>query len=320
MPQLGGYPGRCPSVTTISESSIVSSQPETERYYPLGASGGIVGTVIEPNAVAAPALPTGNERLTVQSGMAAIARRMQQPDSGLEVRDRVWLKIPIPKAVLGSEVVDWLYKHVEGFADRQEAKKMATQMLRAGFLKHTVDKTSFSGNCYYIFGDEASISSGLADVTIGDKTTTTTTSGGSGNGIGSAPWASLPTQTTTANQWEGQQWINHPAPSIYNPSAPPPSQNYGAFGGLAGLGGPEQQSVVSSGSAHSGNGKLRLAGSGSGSESDVGPSPMLGRPQPPIPRPVGAPGSIVSTEGGFVSRRPLPAALQGGPQAYQAHC
>lgn len=33
-------------------------------------------------------------------------------DSGLEVRNRLWLKITITNAFIGSDVVDWLYDKV----------------------------------------------------------------------------------------------------------------------------------------------------------------------------------------------------------------
>jgi segment polarity protein dishevelled len=47
--------------------------------------------------------------------MVAITTAMKRPDSGLEVRDRMWLKIKISNAFIGSEVVDWLYSNVDGF-------------------------------------------------------------------------------------------------------------------------------------------------------------------------------------------------------------
>jgi segment polarity protein dishevelled len=47
--------------------------------------------------------------------MADITRAMQRPESGLEVRDRMWLKIKISSAFIGSEVVDWLHTNVDGF-------------------------------------------------------------------------------------------------------------------------------------------------------------------------------------------------------------
>lgn len=56
-----------------------------------------------------------NQILDKDSGMLAIVRAMQKPDSGLEVRERTWLKIKIPNAFLGSDMVDWLLDKVEGF-------------------------------------------------------------------------------------------------------------------------------------------------------------------------------------------------------------
>uniref|UniRef100_A0A2I3FQE6 Dishevelled segment polarity protein 1 n=1 Tax=Nomascus leucogenys TaxID=61853 RepID=A0A2I3FQE6_NOMLE len=91
--------------------------------------------------------------LTVKSDMSAVVRVMQLPDSGLEIRDRMWLKITIANAVIGADVVDWLYTHVEGFKERREARKYASSLLKHGFLRHTVNKITFSEQCYYVFGD-----------------------------------------------------------------------------------------------------------------------------------------------------------------------
>ncbi len=40
------------------------------------------------------------------------------------------------------------------FQDRRDARKYVTQMLKAGFIKHTVNKTTFSEQCYYTFCDD----------------------------------------------------------------------------------------------------------------------------------------------------------------------
>lgn len=40
-------------------------------------------------------------RLTANTPMSVIVREMQKPDSGLEIRDRNWLKITIPNAFIG---------------------------------------------------------------------------------------------------------------------------------------------------------------------------------------------------------------------------
>ncbi|XP_056905061.1 segment polarity protein dishevelled homolog DVL-3 isoform X6 [Takifugu flavidus] len=91
--------------------------------------------------------------LTIQSDMPAVVRAMANPESGLEVRDRMWLKITIRSAFIGSEVVDWLHRNVEGFVDRREARKYAGNLLKAGYIRHTINKVTFSEQCYYVFGD-----------------------------------------------------------------------------------------------------------------------------------------------------------------------
>uniref|UniRef100_A0A1B6D6G1 Dishevelled n=1 Tax=Clastoptera arizonana TaxID=38151 RepID=A0A1B6D6G1_9HEMI len=125
------FPLRPPSVTTLTStsSSITSSLPDTE-----------IG-------------PFEDLRLNVSMDMISVVRAMARPDSGLEIRDRMWLKIVIPNAFIGADVVDWLETHVEGFVDRRDARKYASHMLKAGYIRHTVNKINFSEQCYYIFGD-----------------------------------------------------------------------------------------------------------------------------------------------------------------------
>ncbi|KAL7991101.1 hypothetical protein Chor_014531 [Crotalus horridus] len=67
--------------------------------------------------------------LSIHSDMATIVKAMASPESGLEVR---------------SDVVDWLYHHVEGFTDRRESRKYASNLLKAGYIRHTVNKITFS--------------------------------------------------------------------------------------------------------------------------------------------------------------------------------
>uniref|UniRef100_A0A8D3E5G8 Dishevelled segment polarity protein 2 n=1 Tax=Scophthalmus maximus TaxID=52904 RepID=A0A8D3E5G8_SCOMX len=117
------YPGSS-SLSTITSSSSVT---ETERF--------------------------DDFNLSLHSDMASVAKAMASPESGLEVRDRMWLKITIPNAFLGSDVVEWLFHHIEGFQDRREARKYASNLLKAGFIRHTVNKITFSEQCYYVFGD-----------------------------------------------------------------------------------------------------------------------------------------------------------------------
>lgn len=104
--------------------------------------------------------------LTVQTDMVAVVRAMARPDSGLEIRDRMWLKITIPNAFIGADVVEWLLTHVEGFIDRRDARKYASHLLRAGLIRHTVNKITFSEQCYYIFGDLCAAA--MSQLSLGD--------------------------------------------------------------------------------------------------------------------------------------------------------
>ncbi|XP_059848034.1 segment polarity protein dishevelled homolog DVL-3 [Hypanus sabinus] len=133
--------GMSPSMSTITStsSSITSSIPETERF--------------------------DDFHLSIHSDIVTIVKAMASPESGLEVRDRMWLKITIPNAFIGSDVVDWLYNHVEGFPDRREARKYASNLLKAGYIRHTVNKITFSEQCYYIFGD---LCGNMANLTLHD--------------------------------------------------------------------------------------------------------------------------------------------------------
>jgi hypothetical protein len=49
---------------------------------------------------------------------------------GLEIRDRMWLKITIPNAFIGADVVEWILARVQGISDRREARKYASHMLK----------------------------------------------------------------------------------------------------------------------------------------------------------------------------------------------
>lgn len=84
------------------------------------------------------------EPLSVNMPMSQIVQAMQRTDSGLEIRDRMWLKITIPNAFIGTDMIDWLLTHVEGFQERRDARKYASHLLKAGFIRHTVNKITFS--------------------------------------------------------------------------------------------------------------------------------------------------------------------------------
>merc|ERR1719206_1453160 len=254
---LGGgqHGGRAPSLTTLTSSSP-----------------SLASTV--------QAAGQGREEapLTVQSGMKAICVALQRPGSGLEVRDRLWLKITILQAFIGSDVVNWLYARVAGFADRREARKYASQMLKAGFIRHTVSKSSFSEQCYYAFGDLATASlqapgsHNLLKESSGSETDRDTLGPlpAPSHVPGTGAWAQYPAFAPPPQPHpQPHKDPGHPGPGfpsgglgpIYNP-APPPS-TYLQFG----LPHNNQSPSGSSGGASSI--RHQLAASGSGSDSEV---------------------------------------------------
>uniref|UniRef100_A0A4W3IQ13 Dishevelled segment polarity protein 3 n=1 Tax=Callorhinchus milii TaxID=7868 RepID=A0A4W3IQ13_CALMI len=219
--------GLSPSMSTITStsSSITSSIPETER----------------------------NE-------MATIVRAMMSPESGLEVRDRMWLKITIPNAFIGSDVVDWLYNHVEGFPDRREARKYASNLLKAGYIRHTVNKITFSEQCYYIFGD---VCGNMANLTLNDHD-------GSSGASDQDTLAPLP--HPGAAPWPIAFPYQYPPQHPYNPHPPGYHDVTGYTYGGGSAGSQHSEGSKSSGSNRSGSERRGGGGGGGGgkdgSESD----------------------------------------------------
>lgn len=139
--------------TSLADSTISTAYGNNGNYYHQNMIGGGLGCTT--TTTQGDSTRFGNEHLnlTIKTDMETLVRAMAAPDSGLDVRDRNWLKITIPNAFIGSDVVDWLFNHVEGFPDRRDARKYACDMLRFGFIRHAVNKVRFSEQCYYIFGD-----------------------------------------------------------------------------------------------------------------------------------------------------------------------
>ena len=72
------------------------------------------------------------------------------PGSGIPPRNGFcWITTISLKGVTEIDI-----KQKLNFQDRREARKYVTQMLKAGFIKHTVNKTTFSEQCYYTFCDD----------------------------------------------------------------------------------------------------------------------------------------------------------------------
>uniref|UniRef100_A0A146M1Z2 Segment polarity protein dishevelled DVL-3 n=1 Tax=Lygus hesperus TaxID=30085 RepID=A0A146M1Z2_LYGHE len=203
------YPLRPPSISTLdsNSSSVTSSIPDLDR-----------------------ALEELHLNATT-TDMLTVVRAMARPDSGLEIRDRLWLKITIPNAFIGADVVDWLEMHVEGLSDKRDARKYASQMLKAGYIKHTVNKITFSEQCYYIFGDFLSTDFGgmkLDDLGSADHDTVGPLPPPSGGPLhwpppGGAPNPYATTFLPYAPLQYSQCYTNEPSIYGYAPAPPPPA-------------------------------------------------------------------------------------------------
>ncbi|XP_014241712.1 segment polarity protein dishevelled homolog DVL-3 [Cimex lectularius] len=200
------YPLRPPSISTLesNSSSVSSSIPDIDRAL---------------------------EELHLNANttdMLTIVRAMARPESGLEIRDRLWLKITIPNAFIGADVVDWLESHVEGLSDKRDARKYASQMLKAGYIKHTVNKITFSEQCYYVFADLLSAEFGtlkIDDMANGDHDTVGPLPPPSGGPLhwpppGGAPHPYATTFLPYTPLPYSQCYTNEP--SIYGYAPPPP--------------------------------------------------------------------------------------------------
>lgn len=71
--------------------------------------------------------------------------------TGLDLRDREWLRVVIKDAFLGSDLIRWLSRNVYGFNGRRELKSYANQMLSLGLIKNPMTSGSFSERCFYTF-------------------------------------------------------------------------------------------------------------------------------------------------------------------------
>ncbi|KAL0970291.1 hypothetical protein UPYG_G00239950 [Umbra pygmaea] len=249
-------------IRPIDPAAWVSHSVALTGTYPPYTGSSALSTITSSSSV------TETERfddfnLSLHSDMASVAKAMASPESGLEVRDRMWLKITIPNAFLGSDVVEWLYHHIEGFQDRREARKYASNLLKAGFIRHTVNKITFSEQCYYIFGDFSDCENYMANLSLNDND-------GSSGASDQDTLAPLP--LSGATPWP----LLHSFPSFQYPhpysSQPPPYHELSSYSfapGSTGTASQHSEGSRSSGSNRSEGGERRRSSKG-GPGSTVG--------------------------------------------------
>lgn len=91
-----------------------------------------------------------NSGLRLTDDLNDIMYHLKSPDIGLEIKDRDWLKIHIPNAFLGSDLITWLERNVYGFNSNREVKKFAAKMLKERFIRDPISPNkSFSSRSYY---------------------------------------------------------------------------------------------------------------------------------------------------------------------------
>ncbi|MGH0176588.1 UNVERIFIED_CONTAM: hypothetical protein FKN15_073053, partial [Acipenser sinensis] len=163
--------------------------------------------------------------LSLHSDMASVAKAMASPESGLEVRDRMWLKITIPNAFLGTAVLS-------SCGDRRESRKYASNLLKAGFIRHTVNKITFSEQCYYIFGDFSDCENYMANLSLNDND-------GSSGASDQDTLAPLP----GATPWPMMHTFPYQYPHPYS-SQPPPYHELASYSYGPGSNGSQHSEVM----------------------------------------------------------------------------
>ena len=97
-----------------------------------------------------------NAKLTIDTDPVWVLRRMVHPNSGLEIANRKWLKIPFPNSFIGNDMVDWLIQNVSGFKNKKHAQNYAGMLLSKGFIRHVLDAKVFDKKRYYFFDGKTS--------------------------------------------------------------------------------------------------------------------------------------------------------------------
>ncbi|GMT14867.1 hypothetical protein PFISCL1PPCAC_6164, partial [Pristionchus fissidentatus] len=143
-------------------NSVCTEDDEEERMLYVQRRNGIPPRTLHPPSTAPPSRRGGGEhsegsgyteRLSSRMNPQSLINIIAHPNSGLSVKNRKWLKIPVNQSFIGVELVDWLVANVDDLKERKDAKKYANHLLEKGFIKHVVSKKDFTKKCYYVFND-----------------------------------------------------------------------------------------------------------------------------------------------------------------------
>uniref|UniRef100_A0A0N4Z9I6 Segment polarity protein dishevelled homolog DVL-3 n=1 Tax=Parastrongyloides trichosuri TaxID=131310 RepID=A0A0N4Z9I6_PARTI len=94
-----------------------------------------------------------SNKLTCFMDPSIIIHQMIMPNNGIEIKDRVWLKITVPSSIIGKDLVRWLRKNVRGLEQKKKAHSYASWLLHQGHIRHMIGHRKFTEQCYYIFNE-----------------------------------------------------------------------------------------------------------------------------------------------------------------------
>ncbi|CEF59917.1 Segment polarity protein dishevelled [Strongyloides ratti] len=92
-------------------------------------------------------------QLTCFMDPSIIIHRMIMPNNGIEIKDRVWLKITVPSCIIGKDLVCWLKKNVRGLENKKKSYSYAAWLLHQGHIRHMIGQRKFTEQSYYIFNE-----------------------------------------------------------------------------------------------------------------------------------------------------------------------
>jgi len=86
-----------------------------------------------------------------QNMLKELLVKMQDPNTGVEVKDRTWMLMHFKHCFIGSEAVDWLIKNAN-LKHRTEAVHIGRELVKMGAIQHVVDRHDFADHYYfYVF-------------------------------------------------------------------------------------------------------------------------------------------------------------------------
>ncbi|VDK67636.1 unnamed protein product [Onchocerca ochengi] len=191
---------------SILEGSEDASTPIPGQYGRPASSSTATSNGSVPNTIVGGA----HFRLDAMTDKKKVVQMMVMPNSGLDIKNRTWLKIPIPMSFLGSDLVEWLMEHVDGLRDRKDGRKFAGELLKEKLISHVVNKITFTEQCYYILGEECADYARLRQNPGGDDP-------GVRSEVGSILPPPPPGLVAAAAQQSGRAW---PQPTMMPQSAP----------------------------------------------------------------------------------------------------